>query len=287
MRLTNVLSSVCLLAAASSAWPSAWHPFEAVKREIAPLLPRQGTTTSQFDLSYSAKQGNTATTVSSTDASSGATQTGTRTGSQSGSQTTGKASSGGSTGSNKPGSTYATTKTFDARLPPGGVQLITPAAAATSYYKIKDYATFAWNYTSLSITPSAVDILAFCSSNSVTYTIAANASITGATQAVTWDTGNYQATAATQLLTGTYTLIIHDAAKDVSAAPMAGYLAAYDQYTFGMYLPALPTPLQDFVCATCSGAMSSTERQTMGFMVGMAALTVLSFGWFAGVAGLL
>ncbi|KAK0249569.1 hypothetical protein LTS09_015261 [Friedmanniomyces endolithicus] len=172
MRPTHILSSVCLLVAASSAWPSAWYPYEAIKRELAPLLPRQ---TTKFNLSYSATQGDTATTISSTQASSGAQQTGTRTGSQ----TTGQGSSG---GSNKPGSTPATTKTFDARLPAGGVQLITPGPLATSYYKIHDNATFAWNYTSLSITPSAVDVLAFCSSNSVTYTIAANATITGPTQ---------------------------------------------------------------------------------------------------------
>ncbi|KAK0904727.1 hypothetical protein LTR02_006897 [Friedmanniomyces endolithicus] len=277
MRPTHILSSVCLLVAASSAWPSAWYPYEAIKRELAPLLPRQ---TTKFNLSYSATQGDTATTVSSTQASSGAQQTGTRTGSQ----TTGQGSSG---GSNKPGSTPATTKTFDARLPAGGVQLITPGPLASSYYKIHDNATFAWNYTSLSITPSAVDVLAFCSSNSVTYTIAANATITGPTQAVTWDTGKFQASAATQLLTGTYTLIIHDAGKDMSAVPMAGYLAAYDQFTFGMYIPALPTPLADFVCATCSGGVVGMERQTVGFIVGMVGVTVLSFGWFAGVAGLL
>ena len=38
----------------------------------------------------------------------------------------------------------------------------------------------------------------------------------------------------------------------------------------------------DFVCATCSGAMSEMERQTLKFVFGMGAIAVLSFTWFAG-----
>jgi len=165
--------------------------------------------------------------------------------------------------------------------------MVTPSALATaSYYKIKDYVTFGWNYTSLSVTPSAVDVLASCTANQATYTIALNQSITGPTGAVTWDTGAYQASATIPLLTETYTLIIHDAAKEIDATASPGYLSTYEQFTFGMYVPQAYTPIADYVCATCSGAMSSMERQTMGFMLGMAGLTVLSFGWFAGVAGL-
>ena len=169
--------------------------------------------------------------------------------------------------------------------------MLTPAPQATSYYKIgttssQNYVTFAWNYTSLSVTPSAVDILATCSLNQATYTLAMNQTISGPSQAFTWDTGEFQMTASTTLLTGTYTLIIHDAAKDVSATAQAGYLAAYEQFTFGMYTPQPYVPMADFVCATCNAAMSSIERQTVGFMFGIVALTVLSFGWFAGVAGL-
>lgn len=293
MRPTQLIASLCFYAAASSAWPSGWRdPVEAVKREVAPLVVRQDST-SKFDLSYTGKQGNTATTVESSTQTSDATTTGKETGKETGKSTvkssgsTGSGSTGsGSTGSGKGSKTTATTKTFDARLPAGGVEMITPSAAATSYYKIKDYVTFAWNYTSLSITPSAVDILASCSLNSATYTIATNQSISGATQAITWDTNKYQETASTTLLTGTYTLIIHDAAKEVSATAQAGYLGTYEQFTFGMYQPQPYTPLNEYVCATCNAAMSAMERQTWGFMLGMAALTVLSFGWFGGVAGL-
>lgn len=164
--------------------------------------------------------------------------------------------------------------------------MITPnALSSSSYYKIGNYVTFAWNYTSLSVTPSAVDILASCSANDYTYTLALNQSITAATQAITWDTGAYQETATIPLLTETYTLIVYDAASSISATAQAGYLAVYDQFTFGMYTPQPYTPLADYVCATCSGAMSTMERQTLGFLFGMAGIAIASFTIFAGGAG--
>ncbi|KAK4547762.1 hypothetical protein LTR36_000720 [Oleoguttula mirabilis] len=311
MRSTALFTPICLFAAASSAWPSVWPRFEAVKREIAPLVVRADTT---YDLSYSATQGNTATTVTSetatnsdaTSTATGSDATSTATGSDASATGTGsdasstgtEKSSGKTTGTGKTTSTGKTTTskssttTFAATAADGGISLITPdVLSGSQYYKIgtaasKEYVTFAWNYTSLSVTPSAVDILASCSLNSATYTIAMNQSITGSTQAFTWDTGAYQATASVPLLTETYTLIIHDAAKDVSATAQPGYLSVYDTYIFGMYVPQSYTPLADWTCATCSGAMSSIERQALGFSLGMAALTVLSFSWFAGVAGL-
>ena len=116
-----------------------------------------------------------------------------------------------------------------------------PIAQAT-YYKAGEYVTFAWNYTSLSVTPSAVDILASCSLNSYTYTIATNQTITNATQAITWDT-SLETAGPNPLLTATYTLIIYDAEKEISATPSAGYLDTYNQFTFGMYTPQPYTPL--------------------------------------------
>lgn len=121
--------------------------------------------------------------------------------------------------------------------------MVTPAAiAAAQYYKIGDFVTFAWNYTSLSVTPSAIDILASCRINSQLYTLALNQSVEP-TGAVTWDTNEYQATATIPLLTETYTLVIYDAAKDYTASPSAGYLGAFDQFTFGMYTPQPYIPL--------------------------------------------
>ena len=119
--------------------------------------------------------------------------------------------------------------------------MITPSAIAVAqYYKIGDHVTFAWNYTSLSVTPSAIDVLVSCSANSATYTITNNASV-DATGRVVWDTAP-DATGTAPLLTEKYTLIVHDAAKDISSTPESGYLGTYNQFTFGMYVPQAYTP---------------------------------------------
>jgi len=129
-----------------------------------------------------------------------------------------------------------TTISINPVLPPGGVEMVTPAPIdGAQYYKIEDYVTFAWNYTSLSVTPTAVDVLASCATNNQMYTIALNQSITGPTGAVTWDTGEYQSTATIPLLVASYTLIIYDASKEITAIPSAGYLGTFEQLVFGMY----------------------------------------------------
>lgn len=154
-----------------------------------------------------------------------------------------------------------------------------------SYYKINDYVTFVWNYTSLSRDPKFVDVLATCTANNALYTIAANETFEQ-TQSIVWDTGNYQATGTIPLLTETYTLIVHDAAKDVSATASPGYLGTWKGYQFAMYEPQPYTPIADYVCATCSNAMSLMEKQTYSFLFSMVGVTVLTFGWFTGAVGL-
>lgn len=303
MRPATILSSALLLAATSSAWPSMLtHPLDAIKREIGPMLIQ--------------RQDDASTSVVSSDRSSVAEDTASRTADESASRTSDASSSATatdsddengdeptssgeakSTGTKKEGSGTATsggskttgtpkTTQFDPRLPAGGASMITPdAMSPASYYKIKDHVTFVWNYTSLSLPPKAVDVLATCSANQGLYTIAANQSWEQ-TQSVVWDTGDYQATGTIPLLTETYTLIIHDAARDVSATAPAGYLGAWKQFTFGMYEPQPYTPMADYVCATCSSAMSLMEKQTYGFLFTMMGVTLLTFGWFTGAAGL-
>lgn len=113
--------------------------------------------------------------------------------------------------------------------------MITPAAIdGVQYYKVGDYITFKWNYTSLSVTPTAIDVLASCALNDATYTISGNMSV-GPTGAITWDTGNFPAAATQPFPVASYTLIVYDASKDVTDVPSAGSLGAYDQYVFGMY----------------------------------------------------
>ena len=134
-------------------------------------------------------------------------------------------------------STHSSNKTtiVDPRQPAGGIALITPAPIdGTQFYKVGEYLTFKWTYTSLIVSPSAVDILASCAVNQQTYTISTNVSLEE-TQAVTWDTGGYQASATNPLPVASYTLVIYDAASNVSAVPSAGHLGAYAQYIFGMY----------------------------------------------------
>lgn len=126
--------------------------------------------------------------------------------------------------------------------------MITPSAnAQPSYYKIGDYVTFKWNYTSLSVTPSAVNVVASCSLNQETYTISSNMSV-GQTGAVTWDTGKYQATATVPLLTASYTLIVYEVGKSITDTAAAGHLGTTNRYIFGMYTPQPYTPLGSGEC---------------------------------------
>jgi len=197
-----------------------------------------------------------------------------------------------STGTKKGASTSKkpTTTAFDARLPAGGVAMITPAIIdGPQYYKIGDFVTLAWNYTSLLATPTAVNIVATCTANSQLYTIAANQTVTNATAAVTWDTGAYQQTAlGDPLLTEKYTLIIYDAAGEISATARAGYLAPFNQYTFGMYAKGSYVDReQGFICATCSGALGDMERRALGMVIGVSVLTVFSFTWFVSGTGII
>lgn len=119
--------------------------------------------------------------------------------------------------------------------------MITPSALAQStYYKIGDQLTFAWNYTSLSITPSKIDVMVSCSANSATYTISNNASF-AKTGSVVWDTLP-DVTGTAPLLTETYTLVIYDAAEAVTAVAAAGELGVSKDFRFGMYIPQKYTP---------------------------------------------
>jgi hypothetical protein len=159
--------------------------------------------------------------------------------------------------------------------------MLTPAAiSGVQYYKIGDFVTFGWNYTSVSSTPTALNIYASCTANHNTYTLAMNQTVGNSTGAVLWDTGDYQATATIPLLTETYTLIIYDADSSISAPAEAGYMAAFTTYAFGMYTPQAYTSIGAVNCVTCSSAVSDMDRKALGFMLGMSVITVLSFTWF-------
>ncbi|KAH7393598.1 hypothetical protein BKA64DRAFT_695960 [Cadophora sp. MPI-SDFR-AT-0126] len=288
MQIYSVLL-LCLFSTFSAAWPwPKWLP------ELDSLVVRQDNNESSSTRATPTPSQSTNSpkeTGSNTNDNQESTPTGSQSRSQTGSQTgsrTGTITGKPTTGSTKKTSSATRKTSYDPRLPAGGISLITPNAMSTSYYKIGEQVTFAWNYTSLSATPTAINILASCSANSQTYTLAMNHTVSNATGAVTWDTGAYQATAVQNpLLTQTYTLIIYDADSSVSAVAAAGYLSTFNSYTFGMYVPQAYTPLADYVCATCSGAFGDMERRALGMMLGMALLTVLSFTWFVGGAGVI
>lgn len=139
----------------------------------------------------------------------------------------------------------------DDRLPPGGIKMVSPSAnAEPTYIKIGDHATFKWNYTSLSVTPSAIDVVAYCSRNDHYYTIAGNESVSD-TGDVTWDTGKF-ATGTAPLLTETYTLMVYDVELGPSEIAPAGHLGSSNQFTFGMYVPQKYTPLSGMCCLITS-----------------------------------
>ncbi|KAF2645004.1 hypothetical protein P280DRAFT_185464 [Massarina eburnea CBS 473.64] len=165
--------------------------------------------------------------------------------------------------------------------------MITPGVyAGSQFFKIGDYVTFAWNYTSLSISPTAVDIMASCTVNQATYTVAVNQSIE-ATQTVVWDTGNYQNDHPNgqPFLTENYLLMIYDANSSASDTGKPGYLAPYKALRFGMYAPQPYTSWADFKCANCNGAISPMEMLTLKAMMVTSATTVASLLYFTASFG--
>ncbi|KAH7077773.1 hypothetical protein BKA63DRAFT_509030 [Paraphoma chrysanthemicola] len=175
---------------------------------------------------------------------------------------------------------------FDPRLPAGGLTMVTPnAIAGDQFYKVGDWVTFAWNYTSLSVTPSYIDVMASCSANQATYTIAVNMSSTNTK--VLWDTENTPS-GQPPFLTEKYTLLVYDSSADITAAPRAGYLAMFNQFTFGMYTPQPYVAWNEFQCANCvkNGALSAAEQMTLKVLLFTTGTTIASLLFFTHNFGL-
>ncbi|KAK1142266.1 hypothetical protein N8T08_008011 [Aspergillus melleus] len=292
MRITTFLSVVYLflgLVSASSNGLDLGH---------GALVPRADETTTAADKATTGAAATTEKTATKT-ATDDATSTGTKTGKETDKETgtatgketgkeTGKTGKETGTKTGKASKTKDDKKTtstsIDPRSPAGGVKMLTPSTGASSYYKIGEHVTFVWNYTSLLVTPSAVNVIASCSLNSATYTISSNMSVEE-TGKVVWDTKKYQANATVPLLTATYTLVIYDADTEIGDTAGPGHLSSQNQLNFGMYVPQSYTPLNEYHCVTCSGALSDMERQALKFAVGMVLITVASFTWFAGDFG--
>ncbi|KAJ5096125.1 hypothetical protein NUU61_005481 [Penicillium alfredii] len=262
--LLSIVCSFLLLATIASAW--SWQPHALMLAGDDQLDKRAETTdASTTEATASASETSTETDTAKDKDKEKATKTDTKTDKK---------------------TTATSSISIDPAAGAGGVAMITPASSSTSYYKIGHNVTFVWNYTSLSVTPSAVNVVASCSLNSATYTITSNMSAK-ATGSVVWDTNNFEASATMKLLTATYTLVIYDAAKEIDDTAKAGHLSSQSQFYFGMYRPQKYTPLNEFKCATCSGAISDIDRQAFKFALGMAIITIASFTWFAGSFGFL
>lgn len=163
-----------------------------------------------------------------------------------------------------------------------------PVTTLTSaLYRIGEFVTFSWNYTQLTATPTAVNVIASASTSSLgasTWTLTQN--MTFQTDAAfTWDTAAFQTAqlqAQKPLLVELYTLYIYDA-EAAAVTETAGYgsLTGNAALTFGLYTGQPYTALSTgFVCATCSGAMSAQERQAVVLLFAMLGVTVASFTWF-------
>ncbi|OJJ46572.1 hypothetical protein ASPZODRAFT_132640 [Penicilliopsis zonata CBS 506.65] len=275
---------ILLLATLSAAWP--WRPYGLTHGEVVNKRADKSTSSTTTEATTGAAASST-TTATETGTSSGGTSastststgtdTSTTTATKSDTKTTTGTDTGTSTGTS---SGNTTTSSIPADAAAGGISMMTPSAGSTTYYRIGEYVTFAWNYTSLSVTPSAVNVVASCSLNDQIYTISGNMSV-GPTGRVTWDTNNYKGSATAPLLTATYTLIIYDASKSISDTASPGYLSAAST-TFAMYTAQPYTPLNEYLCVTCSGAFSEMERNALKFAAGMFTITVLSFTWFVG-----
>jgi hypothetical protein len=105
------------------------------------------------------------------------------------------------------------------------------------YYKVGDWVTFGWNFTSVQRTPTAVNIYATCASASAMWTLAANASF-HTSMKFFWDTNQYRTKQTPQLVMATYSLIIENANEaKATAITHPGELGTETGLTFGMYIP--------------------------------------------------
>ncbi|PHH77198.1 hypothetical protein CDD80_814 [Ophiocordyceps camponoti-rufipedis] len=190
------------------------------------------------------------------------------------------------TGTKKGGDKNTTHTGFPPDAPPAGVNMLTPLPILepTPLYRIRDTVTWAWNYTSMLGTPTAIDVIISCSVAAQTWTLTSN--MTFATSVTyTWDTNDQANNVETPLLTEKYSLIIKDSDVDFTAPAEPGYLGtAKNFFTFGLYTGQPYTPLSQWQCPTCSGAASLLDRQALGLAVVASTITVLGFTWF--VAGL-
>ncbi|KAJ4305246.1 hypothetical protein N0V90_000777 [Kalmusia sp. IMI 367209] len=279
MRPSQLLAAVVALSSVTAASSDVFDSINALGDVKHMFFPRQD----GEDASTTAKKASTTEAPKETDKSS-ATEKPTATKSDAKTSDKGESSGKASKTTSKPKVTN-----FGPDVQAGGVQMVTPnPILGPQYYKVGEWITFAWNYTSLSVTPSAVDIMASCSVNQQTYTIAVNQSVQ-ATGKVLWDTGAYKSEHPNgpDFVTETYTLLIYDAESSVSATAKPGYLTPFNQFYFGIYEPQPYVEWKDFKCANCNpnGALSAFEKSTLKVLAITSVTTIASLLYFAASFG--
>jgi hypothetical protein len=286
MRPSQLLAAVVALSSVSAAWPDVFENVNALGEVKNALYGRQDNTESAEPTKTDPPKSSDEAKSSDAPKETG-DPTPTPTGKDDNTKTTAKSSGTAKPGSKTTGKPKATN--YGPDVPAGGIAMVTPAAiSGPQYYKIGDWVTFAWNYTSLSETPAHVDVLATCTQNQQTYTIAVNQS-TEETGMVLWNTSDYEQAKDNRpaLLMASYTLLIYDSNSSPSATAKPGYLAPFSQFQFAMYQKQPYVAWDEFECANCvkNGALSATEALTLKVLVFTSATTIASLLYFAGSFG--
>lgn len=235
MRFTTILASLVFYVSLSAAWP--WPANLFIRDADGHLARRQ-------DDNKSSSSAAPASTATSTSPAKTDSATGSGTASSAPSSTDKPSDS--NNNDNKNSTTKATSSISITQAEAGGVSMLYPAATETTYYRIGENITWVWNYTSLAVTPSAVNVLVSCSSLGATYTLATNMAVGNATATMTWDTG-MEATANPPPDTNKYTLAIYDAGDPAGPTQIVspGKLGIWDQFTFSMYTSQPYLSVQD------------------------------------------
>jgi hypothetical protein len=291
MKATQAFSQLLAIAATLAPLASAWPNFLP---EIDALVARQDDSTTSAEPSRTAetseptsteaeetstRDSESSRTTNAPNPTDGPRTTNLNTGGMSGTRT----------GSASGNSTSRTQ--YDPLDGAGSVNMITPATqAGTQLYMIEAPTpiTWVWNYTALQDTPSAINVLATISAASATKTWTLTSNMTyEPTATFTWDTRSFQEQEVQNpLLTEQYRLVIHDADSSPDATAEAGYLAPYDSFQFGLYAKQDYKDLNQWQCATCSGARSDLDKRALNFAISMSIITILSFTWYVvGIAG--
>lgn len=156
------------------------------------------------------------------------------------------------------------------------------AMSSSPLYSIGQEITFAWNYTGLLATPTALDILATGEVDKATYTLTQNMTFpTETTGAFRWDTRKFQAELKNkEMMTEQYHLIIYDSERGIKPDGEPGYLAPFD-LRMGLYKGKdYKSKDEGWFCSSCSAGVGESDRRAIGMAMFMSSMTVVGFTWF-------